>query len=59
MKENTVKSFEEVNQTELQQVEGGGAFIVGFVIGAVFVAGVAVGVKLATDQAAGNVECQK
>jgi len=54
-----VKSFEEVNQTELQQVEGGGAFIVGFVIGAVFVAGVAVGVKLATDQAAGNVECQK
>lgn len=59
MKENNVTSFEEVNRAELVQVEGGSAFIVGFCIGAVFVAGVAVGIKLAQDQPAGNGECTK
>ena len=42
-----MKSFEEVNQTELEQVEGGiGAFVAGFIVGMVFVGGVAVGIQL-------------
>jgi lactobin A/cerein 7B family class IIb bacteriocin len=48
MKENNMTSFEEVNQTELELVEGGiGPFVAGFIIGAAFVAGVAVGLELA------------
>jgi len=45
-----VTSFQEVNQTELEQVEGGVApFVAGFIVGAAFVAGVYVGVQLAKN----------
>ena len=41
--------FQTVSESELQSIEGGSAFLVGMVIGAAFVAGVYVGVRLASN----------
>ncbi len=41
-------NFQAIDETELAQIDGGiGPFVAGFIIGAAFVAGVAVGMELA------------
>ena len=41
--------FQTVSESELQSIEGGfSAFVVGMIIGGAFVAGVAVGIQLAS-----------